>query len=334
MLEGQVVIVDPLADTSAGQHKGMYTASFMAAMAQSAKRREHYVAETFFSRGGRGGERTDVVAIYDPATLTVIDEVVIPAKRMGGNPKRIAINLTNDQQFLLVYNFTPAQSVSVIDLDKREFVGEINIPGCAFVIPTGKRGFSSLCSNGSITTVELTRSGKLQKSHRSKPVIDVNDDPVFEGYGQVGAVGYFPTFLGNLLPIDLSGRSAQPQPIWSLLNEAERSAGWRPGGALPIISDASDALYILMHPDGREGTHKDGGSEVWVYDPETRSRQRKITLENWGIALAISGSKDRQLLTVVNADLGIDIYDAAAGTYIKTIGISMSTPFLINGAQK
>jgi len=333
MLEGQVVVLDPLAEAVSDQYKGMYTASFMAAIAQSKKRNEHYVAETFFSRGGRGGERTDVVAIYDPATLSVIAEVEIPSKRVGAIPKRIAMNLTNDHRFLLVYNFTPAQSVSVVDLESRTFVGEIDTPGCAFVIPTGKRGFSSICSNGALYSVRLNKKGKQASTKRTEAFIDTNDDPVFEAYGSSDNIAYFPTFLGNLQPVKLSGNAAEPKTQWSLVSAKERDAGWRPGGSIPIVNDNSGGLYVLMHPNGADGTHKNGGGEVWVYDVKNESRSRKFELKNWGISLGMTGGDGRQLLTVVTAELGIDIYDAATGEYLNTIAANLDTPFRVDGAN-
>lgn len=333
MLEGQVVVLDPLAKDVAGQYKGMYTASFMAAIAQSKIRNEHYVAETFFARGGRGGKRTDVVAIYDPATLSVSAEVEIPPKRAGAMPKRIAMDITNDERFLLIYNFTPAQSVSVVDLDSRAFVGEIDTPGCAFVIPTGKRGFSALCSNGSLYSVQLTTKGTLASARRTEAVIDTEDDPVFEAFGSVGNYGYFPTFQGNLVPIKLSAAVAQPKPGWSLVTDGERKAGWRPGGNIPIVNDKNGLLYVLMHPDGEDGTHKNGGGEVWVYNPRRKDRTNKIKLKNWGISLGMTGGTGRQLLTVVNGDLGIDIYAADSGEFLNTIAASLDTPFRVDGAN-
>lgn len=333
MMEGQVVVLDPLGESVVEQYKGMYTASFIAAIAQSKKRGEHYVAETFFSRHGRGGERTDVVAIYDPETLSVAAEIVIPSKRLTGIPKNIALQTTNDERFLLVYNFTPAQSVSVVDLKSRTFVGEIDIPGCGFVIPTGKRGFTSICANGALYTVELDSSGGQRRSSRTDPVIDVEDDPVFEAYGYANGTGFFPTFTGNVLPIKLSGRKPVPQTAWSLVSDAERAAGWRPGGGLPITNDKDGLLYLLMHENGQEGTHKNGGNQIWVFDTKKKVRVRKIELKEWGISLGMTGGDGRQLLTVVNGDLVIEIYDALTGEFLNSIAAAMDTPFKVDGVN-
>ncbi|NOX52738.1 MAG: hypothetical protein GXP16_19710, partial [Gammaproteobacteria bacterium] len=136
MSEGEILVIDPLADTLGDQYKGMMTASLIASYQRSQSRNEHYVIETFYSRGSRGGERTDVVTIYDAATLSVIAEIEIPAKRVSGMPKTTTTNLLANERFLAIYNFTPGQSVTIVDLQKRELVGEISTAGCGLVFAT------------------------------------------------------------------------------------------------------------------------------------------------------------------------------------------------------
>ena len=63
--------------------------------------------------------------------------------------------LTDDERFLLIYNFNPAQSLAVIDTKTRKFVREIETPGCALVYPTGPRSFFSVCGDGSLLLVSL-----------------------------------------------------------------------------------------------------------------------------------------------------------------------------------
>ena len=63
--------------------------------------------------------------------------------------------LTDDERFLLIYNFTPAQSVSVVDIGERKFVGEVETAGCALVYPTGRRSFFSICSDGALLVMTL-----------------------------------------------------------------------------------------------------------------------------------------------------------------------------------
>src|ERR1700682_5177655 len=95
-----------------------------------------YSPETYFARGTRG-KRTDVVTLYDSGTLKPVGEIAIPPKRSSNVPMIANQVLTDDDRFLLIYNFTPAQSVTVVDTTLRKFVREVETPGCALVYPTG-----------------------------------------------------------------------------------------------------------------------------------------------------------------------------------------------------
>ncbi|MCP5183675.1 MAG: amine dehydrogenase [Pseudomonadales bacterium] len=329
MMEGKILIVDPLAPTQAGQFKAMLGASFTADYARSRTRNEHYVVETFYSRGTRGGERTDVVTIYDTAELKVQGEIVIPPERLTGMPKPIATTLSADERLLYVYNFTPEQSVSVVDLVERRFVAKVSTPGCGFVVPTGRRSFFSICQNGALRTVHLDATGVEQGNERTEPLFDADLDPVFEGAAISGGVAYFPTFLGNMIPVDLSGESPKPGQPWSLGADGE----WRPGGMRPVTTDAAGLGYVLMHADGAEGTHKDPGSEVWVYDLAKHQRLGRIALKSPGLVLGTTGDAGQRLLAVTNVSMAVDIYRLPDGEFVHTLAVQPETPFALHGAQ-
>jgi methylamine dehydrogenase heavy chain len=330
-LESRILLVDPLAGTVATQVKGQITASMGLGYERSRKRGEHYVPETFWSRGIRGGERTDTVTIYDHATLTVQGEVVIPPKRLSGMPKPISTGITPDERFLFVYNFTPSQSVSVVDMEQRRFVGEVEINGCGFIIPTGQRSFGSLCSNGTLRTTHLAEDGTYEASETSPKFFDADADPLFESAALTGKLAIFPTFQGRIVTLDVSDETPRIAEPWWLTTTDERS--WRPAGARPVVADAAGAVYVLMQPDGAEGTHKNGGPEVWVLDPMTKERTGRIVLKNWGIALGTTGAGDHRLLIVTNADLALDVYRIPAGEYVHTLGIVAEAPFLTYGVN-
>ena len=330
MFEGEVLVVDPLADNLGDQYKGMITASFIAGFETSRARQEHYVIETFMSRGSRGGERTDVVTIYDWANLSVQDEVVIPAKRITGMPKTTVTNFLADGKFLGVYNFTPAQSVSIVNLESRKFVAEVATPGCGFVFPTGN-GFSSICANGSFLTTHLDKNGEASGSSKTDQLFDANDDPIFEGPAIVDGVAYFVTFQGEVLPLNIKGKNIKAKSRWWLSGDDERN--WRPGGMNIITADASGVAYVLMNPAGGEGTHKDGGAEVWVVDLNKRQRLDRIELKNWGLSLGTSGRGENRLLHVTNAEMAVDVYKIPTGEFVQTLNTGAVTPFLVHGAQ-
>ncbi len=331
MREGKLFLVDPYAESVSGQLRGMMSADFIASFLVSARREEYYVIESFHSRGGRGGERTDVVTIYDPATLSVVDEIIIPAKRLSGMPHRYQVALLDDDRYMIVFNFTPAQSVTVVDLEGRQVLGEVPVPGCMFAYPTGKRGFSSLCSDGGMLTTRLGEDGSVAGTDRVAPFNDVVNDAMFARPAEIDGVFYFPTFTGNVVPIDMRGEAARPGEGWSLTTASERSLGWRPGGLWPTVGDGNGRLYVLMHGHGAEGTHKDGGDQVWIFDAANGKQIGKIELVRWGIALSVSTGERPQLM-VSGAEPVVDVYETD-GTHVRTLGVDMSTPLLVHGVR-
>ncbi len=331
MLEGKMIVLDALAKTLPEQYKGMFNSSNIGAFAQATVRPEMYVAEVFYSRGSRG-TRTDVLTIYDKETLGPIGEIELPDKRALILPEKYAMQLIDQERLLLVFNFTPATSVSVVDIVARKLVGEIDISGCALVYPSGG-GFSSLCSDGSMLSVQLDSSGQETGRQRSEPFFDVNDAPLFEKPAIIGGIAYFPSFQGEMHPVDLRAAKVKPLASWSLVSEEERGQGWRPGGWQIIGADVNRQVYILMHPEGYDGSHKDGGPEVWVYDVEQKRRLRRIPLKQHGISIALNRQED-PLLLVTNADMNIDVYRASSGEHVNSLtGFGQETPFVVYAPQ-
>lgn len=330
-LEGRMLLVDPLATTAASQFKGMVTASLVGGFERSRKRRESYVLESFYSRGSRGGDRTDTVTIYDNSTLSVQGEIIVPPKRISGMPKVASSGMTPDEKFLLIYNFMPAQSVSVVDMEARKFVTEVSTPGYGFVFPTGERSFFGLGSNGTIRTVHLDENGQATGTETSAKFFDADADPLFESAAVADGRVHFPTFQGRMFSVDARTESPVIGDSWWLTTESER--GWRPAGARPVIADRSGRILVLMQPDGAEGTHKNGGSEVWVFDAGSQRRTSRIVLKKWGLSLGATGSGDQQLLSVTNADMGVDIYTLPAGTFVQTLSVAAEAPFLTYGVN-
>jgi len=333
MLDGKMILVDPRAATLREQFKGMFNSSNIAAFAQSATRPEVYVAETFYERGNRGA-RTDVVTVYDKPNLRPIAEIPLTGnKRASVMPGRHALALSGDESLLMAYFFTPATSVGVMDVAKRTLVNEVTLPGCAQVYPTGKRGFSSLCANGSMVSFQLDAAGKVASTHVIERFFDVDQDALFEKPVIVNGMGYFPTFTGNMQEINLSGEYAVLGARWNLVPETERQQNWRPGGAMLTSADDAGRLYLIMHPDGKEGTHKDGGPEVWVFDVVKQTRLQRITLKTWGVSIEATRGPD-PLLLVTNADMNIDVYEAKTGKHQRTLAhFGQETPIIMHAVR-
>ncbi len=333
MLNGKVIILDAEQETRNEQYKGTYDASLIASIAVAKTRPEMYVYETFYTRGNRG-TRTDVVTIYDKATLKVLDEIIIPGgKRAQMLPSDFTIRLIDDEKYLLLFNFTPSTSVAVVDVAKRKMLNEINLPSCSLIYPTGKRGFSSMCSDGSMVSYQLDNKGQVKNKSKIDPFFSIDEDALFERPVVIDGIAYFPTFNANLREVDLRGNKAVPGKQWSLRTDAEAAANWRPGGMQLSGSDGMGNMYLLMHEGGAEGTHKNPGSEVWVFDVKNKKRVKRIPLKIPGIVVELSQDKSPYLF-VTNVEMNIDVYDALSGKHIRTMSdFGQETPLILFSAN-
>jgi len=289
-----------------------------------------YSPETYFSRGTRG-VRTDVVTLYDPTTLRATGEIRIPAKRAAIMAMVNAAVLTDDERFLLIYNFTPAQSVTVVDTTNRRFVGEINTSGCALVYPTGPRSFFSICSDGSLLVVKLDAAGKLAGSSHTGVFVDVLGDPVTEKGVRIGDTYWFVSFKGQVLPLKTSAASITPGAGWWLTTAEERRQNWRPGGLQHLaVHQASRQLYAVMHQGG-EGSHKDPGRAIWVFDLNKGKHVRTIQTTAPVGSVQVTQDDKPLLFAAFIGSNKLDIYDASSGAHLRTmpeIGLTPTTMVL------
>ena len=200
-----------LVDADQGSMLGMISTGFnFVSVLPSRDGSVIYSPETYFSRGVRG-TRTDVVTLYDPVQLAPVAEIEIPAKRASAIPMANQSALTDDDRFLLIYNFTPAQSTTVVDTTTRKFVTELDTAGCAMAFPTGARSFFSICSDASLLVVRLDDHGQLASAAHSKPLFEREKDPITEKGVRLGDTWYFTSYESNIHPIkaDASGRDGR-----------------------------------------------------------------------------------------------------------------------------
>jgi methylamine dehydrogenase heavy chain len=243
---------------------------------------EIYVAETHYSRGSRG-LRTDLVTVYDAASLAPLAEVVLPPKRAINPLPSANAALSDDDRFLAVFNMTPATSLSIVDVPTRRFAGEISTPGCSLVYAAGARRFVMICADGSLLTVTLDETGREAGKLRSEPFFDPLSDPVTEKAVRYRDRWIFVSFEGFVHAVDVSAETPRFEPVWSLLDDADRAESWRIGGSQHLaLHRPTGRLYSLVHQGGVD-THKQGGSELWVYDLATRKRIQRFELRSPGL---------------------------------------------------
>ena len=334
MSDGKVYVIDTAADTLASQVKGTFNVSMIGNITQSPERGEIYAAETFHTRGSRG-DRIDVLTVFDQTTLAPKGEVILPkGKRFMGMPERYALLIMDNGRWLGVANFSPATSVTLIDLDTRKIVGEIPTPGCVLVYPTGTRGFSSLCADGRFLSTELAADGSVAKQTRTDVFFNSDTTPIFEHPAVIGSTAFFPSIAGLVYPVDIGGPVAKVGEPWNLVPEAERAQKWAPAGIGLIDKDDQGRFYIIMHPDAKDGSYQGGGPEVWVYDAAAKKRVQRIKLQSWGLSLAVSRGENPVLMVVNPADMSLEMYNTGSGEFIRTIsGFGQETPLMVNGSK-
>lgn len=322
MIDGRGVLIDT-AD-AASPIKGIVQIPQFGNMLVSRSGTEIYTAETYYSRLTRG-ERTDVITVWDKATLAPTAEIILPGgKRQQQVTYKNNFQFINNEKWAVIANFTPAQSVTVVDLEARKILGDIDLPGCSMIYPTGERGFTTLCADGTMTTLQLAPDGALASSTNVDTTIDIDGQPLFAMPAMVGSTAWFVSYNGQIRGFDLSGPVAKPVGKTFAVGTADGAAPqWRPGGWQVIASDAAGRLYVLMSPSGREGSHKDGGTEVWVLDPASGERLSRFALQSTAISIEVTRESSPRLI-VARADSVVDVHDAKTGALIHSLGNSVA----------
>ena len=270
LADGKVVIVDVASENH--NYKGSLGVGQFGSFLPSSTRSELYAAETFYSRRLRG-ERTDVITIYDKENLSPIDEIVLPGGKRGQLVTyKGTLQFLNNEKFLLLFNFSPATSVSVIDIDQRKIVSEVQIPGCSMIYPTAKLSFASLCSDDVMLISSLNKDGTIKNQKRSKKFFSGDKDPIFAFNAMIGDIAYFPSFMGQVQAIDMS--SETPKILKSKNGILITAEEFRLHGETVNLKWVVGAYYLRIEGDFRSGIDIRGSNGTLFdnrYSNETES---------------------------------------------------------------
>jgi methylamine dehydrogenase heavy chain len=274
-----------LIDLDSGRFLGLVNGGYGTIMPLfPAHRAEIYIPATYFSRRNHG-DRTDVLEIYDAPTLSFVAEVPVPPQRATNAVAQGHAALSDDDRFVALFNWTTGQSLSIVDVAQRRFAGEIKTPGCSLVYAAGPRRFISVCGDGALLSVTLDDDGHELSRVRSAPFFDPQADPVTEKAVRAGNQWLFVSFEGMVHPVDVSGPAIRFGEAWTLVTDADRQETWRIGGLQhSAVHVKSGRFYTLMHRGGRD-THKDPGSQVWIFDLASHRRVQRIRLVNPGLTV-------------------------------------------------
>ena len=304
-------------DGADGQVLGMIPrTAYTTAIVTLPSRKEAYLVDSYYSRLVRG-ERTDVLTVIDMTDFTTAAEIELPA-RTAALQIRGHIALLHDERHVVVFNMTPAQSVSIVDVIDRQFDGEISTPGCAIIMPTGDRSFLMICGDGRLQLITLDENGREASRSRTEPFFVVEEDPVYDRPVLTDKGWLLVSHGGQAYDVSVSGSRVTVSRPWSLLGDEDREEEWRPGGAQPFaVHRNSTLLYVLMH-QGKVDTHHEPGTEIWVFDTERKKRVGKLSLEVAASHL-LSSQEEEPKLYVFDQDGKLGIYDGHQLKLIRSI---------------
>ncbi|MBD9375437.1 amine dehydrogenase [Rhizobium sp. ARZ01] len=280
--------------------KGNVSIGLVSQFTLSADGRTAYTTSTYAKRLLRGPIEA-VLEEYDVETLTLKREIVIPSKMAMLRSHRNMLQLSANGKYIFVQNATPATSVTVVDLEAGKVLAEVPTPGCWSIYPsTAGAKFSSLCGDGTIISLEVSADGKVSEPARSAKIFDADADPLFTAAERVGDDLIFSSYNGNLYRI--SDKNAAPKLVEKFSYTEGTEGRWAPGGfSIMAYSEANDVLFVTMHPDAKDGSHKDPATEIWAIDLGARKVLSRSPVE--GIKfIAVTSGKTPDLYGVNDSD--------------------------------
>ncbi len=209
-----------------------------------------------------------MVTTYDAKTLNPTGEIILPKGRFLVVPKKYNAQISSDGRYLYSFNMDPAFGLSLVDLKENRYVGEIETGGCSLAYPD-RRQQRRLALPGRLVRPHHHRRRRQGLDRGRHALLRRRDRSGVRARGHVppGKKAFFVSYDGWVYPVALDGKPVVGER-WKLQGEGEE--GWRPGGwQLAAYHAPTDRLFVLMH-EGGLWTHKQAGTEVWVYDAATR----------------------------------------------------------------
>ena len=322
-----------LLDTDSGKFLGMITMGYgLSPLGLPTHGREIYTVETHYDRTVRGN-RQDVVGIYSAKTLELLQEIPIPPKKLSAVPMLSFIGLTDDDQFLLIYNFTPSQSVSIVDVKNKRFIAEIETAGCGLTLPAGNRRFLMLCGNGALRDITFTDTGEVSRNTVVEKLFDHRKEFLTEKAVRIGNTWLFVSNEGEVQPVEVGPNNVSVGERWPLFSADELKVDWKIGGQQHLaVHIETHTLYAAVH-QGPKDSHKDPGSHIFVYDLNSHAKKSEIALERPANSIQVSQDQSPVLMTTNAYPAIVDIYDAKTGKFLREVGeaaispMTLQTPF-------
>jgi len=222
-----------------------------------------FVSTSYIEKLSRG-KRTDWLEIYDSSTLALKSEIEISPTRAQALNYTPLMQGSHDLRWMFVQNATPATSVTVVDLAAAKQTADVPNPGCYGIYPSASEAskFVTMCGDGTFGTYVLNADGSSAERKSSAKIFDADQDALFSHGERDGNDWIFVSYGGNIFRVNAEGETATLVEKIPLGQE-----GWRPSGyQTHAYHAASGTLFVLMHPNGAEGSHKNPAEQIWAYD--------------------------------------------------------------------
>ena len=246
-------------------YKGDYSTGLTAQFVLSADGETGYVASAYPKRIVSGPVEA-VLQSFDIATLAMKTEIILPPQFAQTFAQKGGIALSADENFLFAQNATPATSVTIVDLMAGEVTAEAPTPGCWTIIPSLEGAkFTAICGDGTLISVTVDAEGAPAAVYKSAQSFDADTDPLFVHHERFGENLVFISFSGVIYVVSDASDEVELVETFSIVDGVE--GGWAPGGyEIMGYNAANGVLFVPMHAESYDGSHKDASEEIWAYD--------------------------------------------------------------------
>jgi methylamine dehydrogenase heavy chain len=250
--------------------KGHMSMGELSQMAISTDGKTAFTASIYQKRYTYGDLET-LLQVFDVSTLRPTKEIVLPSKLALLVASESMVATSADGKYVYVQNATPATSVTVIDPVAGKVTGELPTPGCFGIYPSlHDYRFSALCGDGTVASFALRSGGGSAERTQSAKIFDPDKDPLFLQSARVaGGELVFLSYNGNLYRLSDEATAVTLLGTRSIVEGT--SGGWAPGGhELFGYNKRNDVLFIGMHPNAKDGSHKQAAKEIWAFSVKAR----------------------------------------------------------------
>lgn len=265
--------------------------------------KKHLYTASVYPKRIMSGPTEAVVQDFDIATLSQIKEMETLPKMAQVAPSINSFQLSAEDKYAFVQNATPAASVSVISLATGQHLLEVPTPGCWGIYASQQPGkFSSLCGDGTIASYQIAADEKNYQASKSEKLFDSDKDALFLAAQRDGDTLMFTSFTGNMVVVSDKAAKATLVEKFNYTDGVE--GHWVPGGfQILAYNKPNNLMFVTMHPDGKEGSHKDAAKEVWGIDMAGHKVVTRFKVDN-PVAVTVSATEQPQLFTLKDNEEG------------------------------